>query len=163
MEQWSIVPGYDGLYRVSNMGRVQSCHVKGSRGRRGPWWDMKTSFGQCGYPLLYFWSPESGRVQAQVHRLVADAFVPRTGGDCVNHIDGNKQNNDFRNLEWVTRAENMDHAWRTGLCKPHKLKAEDIVKIRSCGGTDTATAKRFGVSQVMVTRIRARKAWKHVA
>lgn len=51
-----------------------------------------------------------------LHRLVAEAFCERPdGADEVNHIDGNKQNNRADNLEWVTRAENLKHAFETGL------------------------------------------------
>ena len=52
----------------------------------------------------------------RVHRLLADNFIPNpeTKGD-VNHIDGDKNNNDLSNLEWNTRQENLSHAFRTGL------------------------------------------------
>jgi len=53
-----------------------------------------------------------------VHRLVAEYFVaPKRGNLQVNHIDGNKQNNDFRNLEWVTPSQNTKHAYDNGLNK----------------------------------------------
>jgi hypothetical protein len=51
-----------------------------------------------------------------VHSLVAEFFVaPRRGNLQVNHIDGNKTNNDFRNLEWVTPSQNTKHAYDIGL------------------------------------------------
>lgn len=53
-----------------------------------------------------------------VHRLVAMMFVENPfNKDIVNHIDGNKQNNHYTNLEWVTQQENTQHAWDTGLAK----------------------------------------------
>ena len=52
-----------------------------------------------------------------VHRLVAEVWLDRPEGKTqINHIDGNKGNNSVSNLEWVTRSENMQHAWETGLC-----------------------------------------------
>lgn len=56
------------------------------------------------------------RVKVYVHRLVAEAFIPNPDNlPEVNHIDGNRSNNAVHNLEWVSHADNMRHAYATGL------------------------------------------------
>ena len=68
---------------------------------------------RCGYHEVIL----NGK-QYRVHRLVAEAFIPNPNNlPCVNHIDGNKQNNSVENLEWVTYSENTIHSFKTGLQK----------------------------------------------
>lgn len=168
MTEWRLIPGYDGLYRVSNDGRVQSCSSSSPRrGGRGAWWDMSLTPDRIGYPLVYLWdrTKHPHRVRRLVHQLVAELFLPVPSAErtCVNHLNGIKDDNRAENLEWCTRLENMRHAWTTGLCRPQKLTADAVREILTCGGNDTTTAARFGVSQVLVTKIRARKLWRHVS
>lgn len=158
MNQWAEIPGFGGRYRITSDGRIQT-------NSRGEWRDMSKPLDRHGYELIYLWdSDKQSKVRRLVHQLVAEIFVPKPeGATCVNHLDGDKRNNRHSNLEWTTLAGNMRHAWQTGLCRPHKLSESQVREILTCGGTDTATARRFGISQVMVTRIRARRAWKHVS
>lgn len=104
MEQWRDIPGYDGLYQVSNTGRIR----KGEK--------IKAQRKDHGGYLTVWLSKHSEMKCLKVHRLVALAFVPNPERKrTVNHIDGNKQNNRAENLEWATHSENITHANNTGL------------------------------------------------
>ena len=61
-----------------------------------------------------------------IHRLVALTFIPnKLNKPCINHIDGNKENNDISNLEWCTHKENMIHATKHKLCTNSSLTGEN--------------------------------------
>lgn len=109
-----------------------------------------------------------------VHRLVAECFLPNPKGlKEVNHIDGNKRNNNLSNLEWCTGLENKNHAAKTGLTNrgernhAHKLTEEQIRSIRSeyvYGSRDKgqyALAKKYGVSQTAIRYILNGRNWRY--
>lgn len=90
---------YEG-YMVSSLGRVK--HVL----KKGTYRILTNSNHRCGYKTAY-----CGQKNRLVHRLVAKAFIPNPENKKdVNHIDGDKTNNNVNNLEWTTRLENMQHA-----------------------------------------------------
>ena len=94
-EEWKWVEGYEGKYEVSNHGRVKSYYrIDGPRIRT-------LRKNNRGYPMMVTGAaPRKGLL---VHRLVATAFVPNPNGYReVNHLDGNKTNNHYGNLEWTT-------------------------------------------------------------
>lgn len=97
------VAGFDGIYAVTNDGRVWSC-------QRGLW--LKPRRQNSGYLFVSLYgSGDRSFKNFTVHRLVACAFVPNPRGlRCVNHLDGDKDNNRAENLEWVSHSENMRHA-----------------------------------------------------
>lgn len=125
-EEWrDVVPG---KYQVSNTGRVKSLARWGQSINRERVWlcEMEmTPSNVLGYRTVTL----DGKPQ-RVHRLVAMAFIPNPEGKpFVNHIDGNKANNDVRNLEWCTHQENVDHAIRTGLVKHGRPVAQYDTKL----------------------------------
>lgn len=106
MEKGEIIeeiPGYVGLYQVTNLGSVYR------NGKR-----LK-SFINGKYTKVNLYK-DGVMTQHTVHRLVATAFIPNPDNKKeVNHKDGNKTNNHVSNLEWVTSSENRQHAYDTGL------------------------------------------------
>lgn len=119
-EIWKDVVGYEGLYQVSNLGRVKSL-VRNKI--------LKLEISNSGYYRLHL--SKNGKVKKKsVHRLVAEAFIPNPENKSqVNHIDGNKQNNRVDNLEWNTRSENQRHAYKMGLQIPGDYQKNIISKI----------------------------------
>lgn len=113
-EEWRDVVGYEGLYIVSNYGEVKS--LGNDKGRREK--TMKTHVCRNGYEKLDLSKKGQPTKKVYVHRLVAMAFIPNPHNKPqVNHINCDKLDNKQENLEWVTRSENIAHAYATGLIK----------------------------------------------
>ena len=100
--EWKDVVGYEGLYTVSDTGLVYSC--KSDRLM------TNTIRGKNNYLCVHLSKDCKGKIH-NVHRLVAEAFIENPKNkEQVNHIDGNKLNNNLNNLEWVTAKENCLHS-----------------------------------------------------
>lgn len=120
-EIWKPIKDFEELYEVSNLGRVRSL-------RRNI--IMKSRIRDDGYVACVL--SNGGKVQGKlVHRLVAEAFIPNHENKPeVNHIDGNKQNNNVKNLQWVTPSENQKHSINIGLRKGSQLKDGGCVLLK---------------------------------
>lgn len=105
-EIWMPVAGFDGLYEVSNYGRVKSLKRNTTRG------GIMKSHVNKGYEYVHL-CKNGKHKNAKVHRLVAIAFIPNPEAKPeVNHKDENKLNNHATNLEWATPKENINHGTR---------------------------------------------------
>lgn len=118
-EVWKPVKGYEGIYEVSNIGRVKSCEriVTRSNGRKinFPEKIMKPSINHKGYEVIDL-RKNGKRECGFVHRLVGKAFIKNPDNKKqINHKNGVKRDNNVDNLEWVTNKENVIHAYKNNL------------------------------------------------
>lgn len=105
-EIWLPVVGYDGIYEVSNFGRVKSNKFGKER--------ILKPYNCHGYREVDLRFNNKSK-RCRVHRLVATAFMPNENPDVkifINHKDGNRSNNHVDNLEWCTASENTEHAYK---------------------------------------------------
>ena len=101
-EIWKPVPEYEEKYQASDIGRVKSLNYKRT-GKEGILKPVKQSDGYLAVML-------TRKVRKYVHHLVAELFVPNPENKpYIDHIDGNKLNNNASNLHWVTHKENMNN------------------------------------------------------
>jgi hypothetical protein len=157
MEIWKEISGTNGEYEISNFGRVKSNKKN---------LVMKHQVNKVnGYCMIVLWILPKPKGKS-IHRLVAEHFVDNPLNlKEVNHKDGNKENNHYLNLEWVTRSDNHKHSIKNGLWKysdSHKeaiakfnklTKSKPVIQIDKSGNqvaeyssTDEA-AKAVGASQ----------------
>ena len=118
-EEWRAIPGYEGLYEASSMGRVRSLdkvvpHLRyGAYTIRGKTLKLST-LNKYGHLRVGIYSEGRQRVRL-VHHLVLETFVgPRPEGACCRHLDGDPGNNRPENLKWGTMQENSDDRVRHG-------------------------------------------------
>lgn len=164
MERWLPIPGYVGLYQVSNQGNVRrvgaALPLKQQATKQGR---MRVSLCKGGTPQWH-----------QVHRLVLLAFKgpPPPGLPYGLHRDDNHLNNTPGNLVWGTQAQNMAQAAARGrlprgTAKHNaKLTPTKVAAMRAAwaaGASTTALAAAYGISQPLASNVVRRKAWKHVA
>ena len=157
------VPGFEGLYAVTEDGRVWNHHL-------GKW---IPPFYVTGYPAVGLKNSNGYRRKYLVHRLIALTYIPKPEL-VVNHRNGNKRDNRLENLEWLTTKENNWHAIRTDLvghaqgerCASARLKDVDVLEMRRLREEERLTYKeiaaRFKYDESNVSRIINRQLWKHI-
>lgn len=177
------IPGYEGLYAVTNDGRVWS-HPKrttvgsngGMREDGGRWLNIIRVTKRTAHMRAYL--HRDGKAAGMlVHRAVAMAYLPNPESlPHINHKDGDPTNNRVENLEWCDASTNARHAIANGLTKmpsqsgaknsQSKLTESDVRRIRiehSAGKSCAAIARQFGVNPKTVNDIVRGKRWAHIS
>lgn len=162
-EIWKPIKGCENL-KVSTFGNIKSKNEI-----RKAWIDS------CGYPSISIIINRKNKKRIRIHRLVAKHFIENPNlYKTVNHIDGNKLNNNIKNLEWCSYRTNNLHARKTGLHKQIKgeqvklarLNKEDVLKIRAEYQPRTNSlgkiAKKYGVGRSTIFQLIKRITWKHI-
>jgi hypothetical protein len=132
METWKPIQGYEGLYEVSNQGRVRGVKRTVIKKNGVPFTAKECILTlhktKKGYLIADLWKDNKEK-RLYVHRLVAMAFIPNPYGyKEVNHKDENKENNTIDNLEWSSRLENVRHGTgikRGGISRSKKVYQYD--------------------------------------
>lgn len=163
-EEWRPVVRFPG-YEVSDKGSVRSFKSRKVK-------ILKPGKDSNGYPVVGLYK-DGKRHWLLIHRLVAEAFLEKPGCDYeTNHLDGDKTNNHVDNLDWVTRSENLKHAFRTGL-KSHKgdknpcaklteSEVFEILEMLDAGVPQKEIAEIFNIAINTVSQINTGKRWAHL-
>ncbi len=178
-EIWKPIKSFEGYYDISNHGRVRSLDRLTKYKlifERKYFGGIKPLQIYSGY--YYIKLNKNGIYKnPKIHRLVAEMFIPNPQNKkMVNHLDGNKLNNHFSNLEWCTAKENVNHSIHV-LGNHHgrlgsqngraKITEAEVIEIRRLSGvskyyTCVLLSKMFGVNSRSVSNILLNKSWKHI-
>ncbi len=176
MEEWKDIKGYEGLYQISNLGRVKSLarYVNRKYNSQRLVKERILSIGDNGNGYCNVClTKKCSKKTEKVHQLVAQAFIDNPNNyPEINHSDGNKANNKIENLIWCTRSQNIKHAFKTGLKislkgeKNHlsKLTEKQVIEIRGLKGSMLGKdiANLYNITESQVSRITLNKSWKHI-
>jgi len=159
------IKNYEGLYSIAEDGTIYS-HSKGII--KNVRLDARNGY------LRVTLSKDNKKKTYKIHRLLAEHFLSNPNGKSeINHINGIKTDNCLNNLEWCTRAENMQHAYDiglnhgcygelNGLSKLTSYQVLEIKKLLEEGKKVKHIADRYGVAKSTIYRIRQGKSWKTI-
>lgn len=172
-EVWKDIPGYNQFYQVSTFGRVRSMDRVIIYGEgKGEYHSRKGQVLKSTLYGGYLTVSLSGKTRT-VHSLVAEQFVVKSGPNLVvNHIDCNRFNNFYKNLEYISQGDNAKHSYLTGRAnigvkqKDAKLNEEKVLEIKSLLAAGEVTQKsiadKFSVCATTITDIKKGRKWSHI-
>jgi len=166
---WKTIPGFS-RYKASSNGEIYTPNWKG--GKTGK--IMKPAPDPFGYLRTVLVDDNGKNTTVKVHRIIAQTFIPNENDlKEVNHLNGNKSDNRVENLEWVSRKQNMIHAFQNGLQNNRginnpisKLTEQDVIEIRAkfmpriYGRKELAM--EYNVKESTIKDVILRKSWSHI-
>lgn len=174
-EIWKPIPGYEGIYEASNLGRVRCWLIRFGRKIKAKL-DIPVilkTYSTWGYSIVELSDWTGKRKMRRLHRIILLTFVgpcPPDHEGC--HLNGIRSDNRIENLAWATREENVLHKLIHGT-QPRgekqgssKLTAEAVRRIRTASIIEDSTgvdlAAQYGVHPATISRVLRGEAWRHV-
>lgn len=158
MEVWKKIEGFEN-YEVSNYGRIKSLNYNKTKKEKL----LKERKTQTGY-LRVSLCNNGKTFDNYIHRIVAKHFILiNNDKKHINHIDGNKSNNHYANLEWCNSSENNYHAYNIGLKKKgeenslSKLTNKEVLFVKESSLSYPELSKRLNVSKSLICYIKKGK------
>lgn len=165
-EIWRDIPGFEGKYHISNMGRVKVLNRQNTGQEKIMEQQLNRSNGRYLMIQLY---KNNRPYTFTVHRLVGIVFIPNSKNyPELNHRFGIKIDNRATELEWCTRLQNIRHAYRNlkmnrGLNNHNsKFSNQDIIDIFYSHGTHREIARKYGVAHTVIGNIKRKNSYKAI-
>lgn len=170
-EEWRPIPGWEGIYDVSNLGRVRGLRRKSPKNAGGV---MTPNINGQGYHSVLLRNiKEKRQIRYMIHRVVCIVFngEPPSEIHHADHIDNNKNNNCSNNVQWLLPAENQRKKSSDGVMpwgsRNHLavLTEDKVIQIRqrlSEGREQKLVAVEFDVCPATISHIHNRRSWKHI-
>lgn len=163
MDDWVNVREYEDNYKINKRGVIKNI-------KTGKTISTHICKG-TGYIMVNLWKNGKRKLKS-LHRVLAESFIENIENNpCVNHKDGNKNNNSLSNLEWVTYSENTNHAYLNKLLSKGeghykaRLDTTQVIFIKywlSLGYRQKEIAENFKVSKSLITDINTKRTWRDV-
>lgn len=164
-EFWKDIYGYEGLYKISTLGRVFSIKRRSPTGRIVGGHIKSTPLGGSKKYKICTLHKDKVRKSKEVHRLLMETFDLKNKNECINHKNGNRMHNWISNLEWCSYSHNNRHAYQLGLKPPvitkkklNWIKSKKIIEL-SKTMSKKELALTFGCSVSCISEILSGETW----